>query len=252
MLLWEEVMEKEVKIIIDTLDEATLTQVTAYIKRLEAVTFNELKGTVLSPNYGANYPTMKVNQDALQQKFPELHLESFYVDPYFVSANKDNVDYYIESNLKKYKVVEESDGKGNVRLKQGTDVLAFLKYTRNRLDFVDFAKPGEKKPYKRISVNSERNVQTIRLFTKNSHLPREEYYVNSDLHPFLTVIFNEKGLRASYCLGDESNPSVESELDLYAEWFKEHISETDYIINMNRNFNVLFEQYDNLERVFLV
>lgn len=245
-------MGTEVKIIIDKLDEETLKKATAYVKRLEAVTFGEFTTTVLSPNYGANYPTMKLNQSSLEKVFPQLNIKSFYVDPYYVSKNKNNVDRYIESNLKKYKVVETTDDQGNTLLKQGDDILAFLKYTRNRLDFVDFAKPGQKKPFKRIAVNSDRNVQTIRLFSKNSHLPREEYYVNDDLHPFLTVFFNEKGLRETYQLGEDNAPSVESELDLYALWFEQQINKSDYIINMNRNFNVLFEEYDDLEHVFLV
>lgn len=245
-------MGKEVKIIIDKLDEETLNQAAEYMQRLEAITFEALTGTVLIPNYGENYPTMKKHQIKLQQAFPHINIKSFYVDPYYVSNSKDNADRYIESNLKKYQIVKIQDDKGNTLLKQGEDILAFLKYTRNCLDFVDFAKIGQKKPYKRITVNSDRNVQTIRLFSKNGNLPREEYYVNSDLQPFLTVIFNSKGLRETYQLTDGKSAMVESELDLYALWFEQQISKTDYIINMNRNFNILFEEYDNLERIFLV
>lgn len=245
-------MEKEVKIIVDKLDETTLQHANEYIKRLEVVTFHSFTGTVLSPSYSADYPTMKETQDKLQQGFPNLTIKSFYVDPYYVSNKVNNVEEYIESNLKKYNVTEEQDDKGNTLLKQKDDILAFIKYTRNRIDFVDFAKPGETKPYKRISVNSDRNVQTVRLFTKNTHLPREEFYVNSNLYPFLTVNFNSKGLREAYRFGDENAPAVDSELELYALWFQENIQDTDYVVNMNRNFNVLFEQYDNLERIFLV
>lgn len=246
-------MSTQVKVVVDKLDESTLNKVREYANRLERLLFITPEVTILDPNYSANYPKSNQYQQQLMRMYPKFKIKNFYLDAYSVNNERGNAERFVNEELGKRKVVKEESADGTILFKEGNHILVALKKGKEgRATAIDFAHKGHKKPYQRVSVNEDRNVQTIRIFNEDTNLPTEEYYVDSDLQPFLSVQFNEKGLREHYSLLKPQLPIVDSELDLYDQWFAMEICADDYVINLNKTFNVLFEEYEQLERIFLV
>lgn len=137
-------------------------------------------------------------------------------------------------------------------MQNGEIRIAIITNKAGKVTAVDFAKPGQKRPHQRVSVNSSGNIQVVRHFDDETHLPTVDEYVDTELNTQMAVHFDERGLRSEYQLTTLETPVVYSEIDLYEQWIDQIIRPEDYVINFNRHYDVLFENKHDVNKVFLM
>src|SRR5699024_373019 len=116
---------------------------------------------------------------------------------------------------------------------------------------IEFSEVGDT-PYKKISVNRTGNVQVVRHFDKFTHKLLSDEYLDTNLSTKLKITFNAKGQRESYYLVSKGGKPVFSEVDLFDQWFEQVVKEDDYVINMNQEFNIVFANKHDSQRLFLM
>lgn len=245
-------MSNQVKIIIDKLDAAEVTKIKRYMANLYQLIGSDTTLTILDPRYKGDYNQLISHYEKLSSEFPDIQIESFYVSQYLKSNQRDNVNQFTQDYIGNQKfTVEKKDGQ-RLFMQDGQVRIAIINNKAGKVTAVDFAKPGQKKPHQRVSVNTSGNIQVLRHFDDKTHLPVIDEYLDTDLNTQLTVHFDERGLRSDYQLVGWDEPIVYSEVDLYEQWFNRVIQPDDYVINMNRHYDVLFEHQHDVTKVFLM
>jgi len=242
--------------IIDKLDKQTQSMVLQNMKDLAKFYANPLTIKFLDTRYQSDYLHLyETEKNFVQAISNEAELRSLYINQYFVSQDKGNVNGYTNEFVNNRKLdTLPKNKRQQVLMKQNDDVVVAVNYdaTGKLIKSVDFANPGQKNPSKRALVNRVGNIQIIRYFDELTKKPLQDDYVDTQLNPFMRVGFDEKGLRASYEFLNFDTPPVRSELDLYEQWFKQEIATDDIIVNYHRDFDIIFESFNNQENIYLV
>ncbi|KAA8442514.1 hypothetical protein FKV75_01005 [Weissella paramesenteroides] len=245
-------MENHVKIIIDKLDASEINKIKQYVLNLRQLIGSNLSLTILDPRYKGDYNQLINIYEQLAVDFPDVQIDSFYVSQYLKSERRDNVNQFTTDYIGDQKfTVEKKDGQ-RLFMQNGEARIAIITNQAGKVTAVDFAKPGQKRPHQRVSVNSSGNIQVLRHFDEKTHLPALDEYVDTDLNTFMLVHFDERGLRADYQLVGWDEPVVYSKVDLYEQWFNRVIQPDDYVISLNRHYDVLFEDKHDVTKVFLM
>lgn len=245
-------MENHVKIIIDKLDASEINKIKQYVVNLRQLIGSDLLLTILDPRYKDDYNQLINNYEQLAVDFPDVQIDSFYVSQYLQSERRDNVNQFTTDYIGDQKfTVEKKDGQ-RLFMQDDEVRIAIITNQSGKVTAVDFAKPGQKRPHQRVSVNSSGNIQVLRHFDEKTHLPALDEYLDTDLNTQMLVHFDERGLRADYQLVGWDEPVVYSEVDLYDQWFDRVIKSDDYVINLNRHYDVLFEHKHDVTKVFLM
>ena len=245
-------MSNQVKIIIDKLGTAEVTTIKHYMANLRQLIGSDFTLTILDPRYKGDYNQLINEYEKLSGEFPNINIESFYVSQYLKSNRRDNVNQFTQDYIGNQKfTVEKKDGQ-RLFMQDGEVRIAIINNKAGKVTAVDFAKPGQKKPHQRVSVNAAGNIQVLRHFDDKTHLPVIDEYLDTDLNTQLTVHFDERGLRSDYQLVGWDEPIVYSEVDLYEQWCNRVIQPDDYVININRHYDVLFEHQHDVTKVFLM
>lgn len=245
-------MGNHVKIVIHKLDAFEIKTIKHYVTNLRQLVGSDLSLTILDPRYKGDYNQLINSYEQLAIDFPDVQIDSFYVSQYLKSERRDNVNQFTTDYIGDQKfMVEKKDGQ-RLFMQNGEVRVAIITNQAGKVTAVDFAKPGQKKPHQRVSVNSSGNIQVLRHFDEKTHLPTLDEYLDTDLNTFMLVHFDERGLRADYQLIGWDEPAVYSEVDLYDQWFDRVIKLDDYVINLNRHYDVLFENKHNVTKVFLM
>ena len=245
-------MNNQVKIIIDKLGTTEVATIKRYMTNLQQLIGSDFAVTILDPRYKGDYNQLINEYERLSTEFPDIKIESFYVSQYLKSNRRDNVNQFTQDYIGDQKfTVEKKDGQ-RLFMQDGEVRIAIINNKAGKVTAVDFANPGQKKPHQRVSVNTSGNIQVLRHFDDKTHLPIVDEYLDTDLNPQLIVHFDERGLRADYQLVGWDEPVVYSEVDLYEQWFGRVIAPDDYVINMNRHYDVLFEHQHDVTKVFLM
>lgn len=246
-------MDNQVKIIIDKLENTDISAIKKYVANMSQLIGNSLALTILDPRYKGDYNTLIHEYEQLSKELPGVKIEGFYVSQYLHSDVRDNVNKFTKNYIGNQKMTVEKTADGQRLFKQNDDVrIAIITNKAGHVTAVDFAKPGEKRPHQRVSVNSSGNIQVIRHFDTKTKLPLMDEYVDTELVPQLIVHFDERGLRSDYQLVGWDEPVVYDEVGLYEQWFDQIIAPDDYVINLNRHYDVLFENKHDVKKVFLM
>lgn len=246
-------MDNQVKIIIDKLEKANISAIKKYITNMSQLIGNSLALTILDPRYKSDYNTLIHEYTQLSKELPGVKIEGFYVSQYLHSDVRDNVNKFTKNYMGDQKMTVEKAADGQRLFKQNGEVrIAIITNKTGMVTAVDFANPGEKRPHQRVSVNSAGNIQVIRHFDTKTKLPISDEYVDTELVPQLIVHFDERGLRSDYQLIGWDEPVIYDEVGLYEQWFDRIIAPDDYIINLNRHYDVLFENKHDVKKVFLM
>lgn len=246
-------MNNQVKIIVNNLDAQEVKRIKLYVKNLIQIVGENLAVTILDPRYNGDYNKQLEKYDDIISVLPNSKINSFYISIYLHSDRQDNIKQFIESYIGKEKFTIEKNENGQQFLKQ--DGQTRVKVSTNmagQITAVDFIKAGQNIPHQRVSVNSTGNIQVIRSFSGKDRLPLIDKYVDTELKTQMVVHFDERGFRSGYQLTSQEEPVVYSEIDLYEQWFNRVIEKDDYIINVNRHYDVLFEHYHDINKVFLM
>ena len=245
-------MNNQVKIIIDKLEVHDIEIIKKYIANLSELVGSDLVVTILDPRYKGDYNQLINSYEQLAVDFPDVQIDSFYVSQYLKSERRDKVNQFTTDYIGDQKfTVEKKDGQ-RLFMQNGEVRIAIITNQAGKVTAVDFAKPGQKRPHQRVSVNSSGNIQVLRHFDEKTHLPVLDEYLDTDLHTQMLVHFDERGLRADYQLVGWDELVVHSEVDLYDQWFNRVIKPDDYVINLNRHYDVLFEHNHDVTKVFLM
>ncbi|WEA53644.1 hypothetical protein PWO95_03580 [Weissella paramesenteroides] len=246
-------MDNQVKIIIDKLGKADVNEIKKYVANMNKLIGNSLSLTILDPRYRGDYNLLIHEYDQLSRELPGVKIESFYVSQYLHSDVRDNVNKFTNNYIGDQKMIVEKMADGQRLFKQNGDIrIAIITNRAGRVTAVDFAKPGEKRPHQRVSVNSSGNIQLLRHFNTKTKLPLTDEYLDTELVPQLVVHFDERGRRSDYQLLRYDEPVVYDEVGLYQQWFDKVINSEDYVINLNRHYDVLFESSHDVKKVFLM
>lgn len=246
-------MDNQVKIIIDKLEKTDVSAIKKYMTNISQLIGNATTFTILDPRYKGDYNTLIHEYEQLSKDIPNIKIDSFYLSQYLHSDARDNVNKFTKDYIGNQKMTVEKTADGQRLFKQNGQVrIAIITNKAGIVTAVDFAKPGEKRPHQRVSVNSSGNVQVVRHFDTKTKLPIRDEYVDTDLIPQLVVHFDERGLRSDYQLLGWDEPLVYGEVDLYDQWFDRTIEPADYVINLNRHYDVLFENKHDVNKVFLM
>lgn len=245
-------MSNRVKIIINKLEDYDMEVIQHYLMNLRQIIGSEFMVTVLDPRYNNDYDKLIHEYEVVSQKIPNTQIDSFYLAQYLKSERRDNVNQFTTDYIGDQKfTVEKKDGQ-RLFMQNGEVRIAIITNQAGKVTAVDFAKPGQKRPHQRVSVNSSGNIQVLRHFDEKTHLPALDEYLDTDLNTQMLVHFDERGLRADYQLVGWNEPVVYSEVDLYDQWFNRVIKPDDYVINLNRHYDVLFEHKHDVTKVFLM
>lgn len=246
-------MNNQLKIIVNNLDAQEVEKIQLYVKNLIQVSGENLAVTILDPRYNGDYNKLMKEYDDIVSSLPNSKISSFYISMYLHSDKEDNVKQFIKSYIGNEVFTPEKDQNGQQIFKQnGETRIKIITNKTGKITAVDFIKAGQTTPHQRISVNGTGNVQVIRSFSKKNRLPLKDEYVDTELQTQMLVHFDERGFRSDYQLISWGKPVVHSEIDLYEQWFNTVIEENDYVINMNRHYDVLFEHYHDINKIFLM
>ncbi|MDF8372261.1 hypothetical protein [Weissella paramesenteroides] len=245
-------MGNHVKIIIDKLDVSEVKTIKHYITNLYQIIGSNSILTILDPRYKNDYNQLINEYEQLSVELPNVQINSFYVSQYLKSERRDNVNQFTTDYIGDERFTVEKKNGQRLFMRNGEVRIAIITNQAGKVTAVDFAKPGQKRPHQRVSVNSSGNIQVLRHFDEKTHLPALDEYVDTDLNTFMLVHFDERGLRADYQLVGWDEPVVYSEVDLYDQWFDRVIKPDDYVINFDRHYDVLFENKHDVTKVFLM
>lgn len=245
-------MGNHVKIIIDKLDVSEVKTIKHYITNLYQIIGSNSILTILDPRYKNDYNQLINEYEQLSVELPNVQINSFYVSQYLKSERRDNVNQFTTDYIGDERFTVEKKNGQRLFMRNGEVRVAIITNQAGKVTAVDFAKPGQKRPHQRVSVNSSGNIQVLRHFDEKTHLPALDEYVDTDLNTFMLVHFDERGLRADYQLVGWDESVVYSEVDLYDQWFDRVIKPDDYVINFDRHYDVLFENKHDVTKVFLM
>ncbi|MFC6178472.1 hypothetical protein ACFQGR_03550 [Weissella sagaensis] len=245
-------MGNHVKIIIDKLDASEIQNIRHYITNLHQLIGSDSILTILDPRYKNDYNQLINEYERLSGELPSVQIDSFYVSQYLKSELRDNVNQFTTDYIGDEKFTVEKKNGQRIFMQNGEVRIAIITNRAGKVTAVDFAKPGQKRPHQRVSVNSSGNIQVLRHFDEKTHLPALDEYLDTDLNTQMLVHFDERGLRTDYQLVGWDEPVVYSEVDLYEQWFNRVIKPDDYVINLNRHYDVLFEHKHDVTKVFLM
>ncbi|UEG66745.1 hypothetical protein GZH44_08300 [Weissella hellenica] len=245
-------MVNHVKIIIDKLDASEIQNIRHYITNLHQLIGSDSILTILDPRYKNDYNQLINEYERLSGELPSVQIDSFYVSQYLKSELRDNVNQFTTDYIGDEKFTVEKKNGQRIFMQNGEVRIAIITNRAGKVTAVDFAKPGQKRPHQRVSVNSSGNIQVLRHFDEKTHLPALDEYLDTDLNTQMLVHFDERGLRTDYQLVGWDEPVVYSEVDLYEQWFNRVIKPDDYVINLNRHYDVLFEHKHDVTKVFLM
>ncbi|WP_404975205.1 hypothetical protein [Weissella paramesenteroides] len=245
-------MGNHVKIIIDKLGVSEVKTIKHYITNLHQIIGSNSILTILDPRYKNDYNQLINEYEQLSVELPNVQINSFYVSQYLKSERRDNVNQFTTDYIGDEQFTVEKKNGQRLFMQNGEVRIAIITSQAGKVTAVDFAKPGQKRPHQRVSVNSSGNIQVLRHFDEKTHLPTLDEYLDTDLNTFMFVHFDERGLRADYQLVGWGEPVVYSEVDLYDQWFARVIKLDDYVINFDRHYDVLFENKHDVTKVFLM
>lgn len=242
-------MDKQVKIIIERLNKKEIKKISNYLMNLKKVIGENISVTILDPRLNADYNNLIEYYEYIVPRLPGVNIENFYLSFHLISNEIGNVNSFIRNYIGKKKVsrIQNKD----YFLPEGQELIHPIFSQENLLLAVEFSKLGNK-PYKKISVNRTGNVQVVRTFDKETHALLSDEYLDTDLNTKLKISFNSKGQRESYYLVGKDRNIVFSEIDLFDQWFDQVVEKEDYVINMNQNFNVIFVNKHNSQKLFLM
>lgn len=243
----------KVKIIVNTINKEVLKDIYKYVINLEKITKQHSNITILDSRYNKDYYVLKDDIKSFIGPINGLEVHNLYLQQYFSSRREHNINEYTNAFIdgKKIKVEESQDGRRV--FKNGSHTIVSINSSENdKVDLVEFFNKGHDIPFRRVSVNGHGNIQTIRTFDDKSGKAIYEEYVDCDLNPFIKIWFNKKGQKERYQLVGWNNPKVDSELDFNDCWVRKEICKDDYVINLNRDFDVLFSTFIEVEKLFLI
>lgn len=246
-------MVNQVKIITDRFDSQKVVVVKKYLDNLRKIIGNEIEVTVLDSNYDDDYDKLVKNYEDISRELPGIKINNFYLSLYLCSNKKNNINEFTKKYIGNEKYTSETTKTGQkVFLQNGQVRIAIITDKNNKITAVDFFKPKQKLPHQRAFVNTSGNIQVIRQFGLKKDIPVSDEYVNTELNTELILKFDKKGLCSSYQLFGWKEKAVYSEIDMYDQWFDRTIKRDDYVINMNRHFDVIFKDKHNANNLFLM
>lgn len=246
-------MGKEVKVITNKLNENEINLIQRYIKNLKQIINDDVLVTILDLNYNVDYGSLCKNYDEIINKISDVKISNFYIDNYLKSQKKNNINSYTTECMKNEQFTSEERKNGQrVFIKDGQVRVAINTNKTGLVTDVDFFQQNQKKPFKKAFINSHGNIQILRYFNVEKQLPVKDEYLDTELMPFIIMEFDKKGLRSSYEFTNKAKQKVYSQVDLYEQWFSEVINNNDYVINLNRHFDIIFRQKQNVDRIFLM
>ncbi|QIL50804.1 hypothetical protein G7084_05440 [Weissella coleopterorum] len=243
----------QVKVIVNTINKETLKEIYRYILNLEAYTHQQSRITILDPSYNKDYYTFEEKIKNILGSISDLEVHNLYLQQYFSSDRENNINEYTNNFINGQKIeVEKNDDGHRLFKSEGHTLVSIESDKNNKVNLVEFFNKGNKIPFRRALVNGHGNIQTIRTFDDKSGKAVYEEYVDANLVPFIKIWFNKKGQKESYQFIGWDEPVVNSEVDFNDCWIRKEIGVSDYVINLNRDFDVLFSTFVDVERLFLV
>lgn len=244
----------QVKILISKMNASEFDKISRYVENLEKKIGQKVQATILDPRYHQDYFTFYNQWQALVgSKKDKFRVKNLYLDQYFKSNKENNMNDLIKSFLGDAKVSVNPDNNGEMLLLQ--DDMVRIKMKKNKSNFIqeiELFNHGDDKALMRALVNHKGNIQTIRTFNVSNGKAIYENYVDSNLKSFLKMEFNVKGQKNSYKFVGLDLNVVYSEIDLYDQWLKMELTDDDYIINLNRDFDVLFSNYVDVNKLYIL
>lgn len=246
-------MVKSIKIITDKLNNDEIKLIQQYIINFKQIINDEVSITILDSNYNIDYRNILKNYDEIKSKIPEVKINNFYVDHYLKSQAKNNINMFTKEYMKNQPFTSEERKDGQrVFLQDGQIRVAINTNNSGLVTDVDFFQKNQKIPHQKAFINSYGNVQMLRYFNVKKKIPIKEEYLDTELMPFILLKFDKKGLCSNYELLNEAKQKACSQVDLYEKWFSNVLNNNDYIINLNRHFDIIFRQKQDVDRVFLM
>lgn len=246
-------MGKEVKVIADKLNDGEINLIQQYIKNLKQIFNDDFSVTILDSSYNTDYRYLLKVYGEIISKFPGIKINNFYIDYYLKSQKKNNINTFTTEYMKneQFTAEERKDGQ-RVFLKDGQVRVAINTNKSGSVTDVDFFQQNQKNPHQKAFINSNGNIQMLRYFNVKKKIIVKDEYLDTELMPFILLRFDKKGLCSSYEFVNEKTQKFYSQVDLYEQWFSKVIKDDDYIINLNRHFDIVFRQKRNVDRIFLM
>lgn len=246
-------MVKAIKVITDKLNNDEVNQIQQYIKNLKQIVNDNVSVTILDSNYNIDYKNILKNYDEITSKIPDVKIKNFYIDHYLKSRMKNNINIFTKEYMKNQQFTPEERKNGQrVFLQDGQIRVAINTNKSGLVTDVDFFKKNQTSPYQKAFINSNGNIQMLRYFNVKKKIPIRDEYLDTELMPFILLKFDKQGLCSSYEFVNETKQKVYSQVDLYEQWFNKTVNNNDYIINLNRHFDIIFRQKKDVDRVFLM
>lgn len=242
-------MTHKVKVIIGDLAEHTIQQSLVYANKLNARMDGDMELTFVSVNYSGDYPELLKREQQVQTNHRGVLINNFYGQEYLQSDITNNVDNYLTTFFDDAEVQKVTDDKEQVMYMKDETVRARVKAVRN-VFLYDLLNDKTGTVEQRLFVNSARNIQVIRYFEPVQNKLLHEEYVDTELKPFFKIGFDERKKQESFTLLRDEQQIVHSRLDVNDIWLHEVIDDDDVILNLDLALAILFETWDDIEKVF--
>ena len=246
-------MGKDVKIIADKLDANEITVIQKYIQNIRQIINDEISVTILDSNYKSDYNVSMKHYDEIISKNPGVKIDNFYITHYLQSQEKNNINKFTKEYMRHEQFTSEKKKNGQRAFIEDGHVRVLINLNKaGTITNVDFFQKNQKNPHQRAFINSSGNIQCIRHFNVQKKIPTMDEYLDTNLRPYIMLKYDKKGLCSSYEFVNEVKRKFYSEIDLYEEWFNRVIKKEDYVINLNRHFDIIFRQKYAADRLFLM